>query len=118
MTKNIKKVLFVTTLGFLAVFENLYAQEGGFITGSIKNPISSNTFEEFLDNLLRAVTNVGGVVVTLAIIYSGFLFVTAQGNEAKLGKAKDALLWSLIGAAILLGAWVISKAILGTVKQL
>jgi hypothetical protein len=54
----------------------------------------------------------------LAIIYSGFLFVFARGNSEKLGKAKDALLYTLIGAAILLGSWAIAEMIQATVTGL
>jgi uncharacterized MnhB-related membrane protein len=53
----------------------------------------------------------------LAIIYAGFLFVTASGNETKLETAKRALTYALIGTAILLGSVVIAKGIEATIKQ-
>ena len=52
------------------------------------------------------------------IMYAGFLYVTARGNSSKIEKAHNALLWAVIGAAILLGAWVISQAISSTIDQL
>jgi hypothetical protein len=61
---------------------------------------------------------IGGVVAVLMIMYAGFLYVTAGGNEAKIKTAHQALTWAVIGAAILLGAWVISQAIQGTINQL
>ena len=42
----------------------------------------------------------------------------AQGNPEELTKAKEALLYSLIGAAVLLGAWAITKVVFDTVKSL
>ena len=57
-------------------------------------------------------------MVALAIIYSGFLFVAARGNSEKLTKAKDTLLYTIIGAAILLGAWAIATMISSTVLAL
>jgi len=56
--------------------------------------------------------------VAIAIIYSGFLFVTAQGNSEKLTKAKKALLYTIIGAALLLGSYVIATAIGKTVDEI
>jgi hypothetical protein len=50
--------------------------------------------------------------------YAGFLFVKARGNEKDLQTAKDALLYALIGGAILLGAYVIAQAIQGTIDAL
>ena len=61
---------------------------------------------------------IGGVIVVLAFIYSGFLYVTAQGNTGKIETAHKALLYSAIGAAILLGAWVLATVICNTIGQL
>ncbi len=76
-----------------------------------------------LKTLLEAIINkillpIGGIVAAIMIIYAGFLYVTAGGNETQIKKAHDALLYGVIGAAILLGAWVISNAIAATIRQL
>jgi hypothetical protein len=44
--------------------------------------------------------------------------VTAGDNESQIGKAKTTLLWTLIGAAVLIGAKVIAMAIQTTVLGL
>jgi len=64
------------------------------------------------------VLKVGIPVIALAIIYSGFLFVFARGNEEKLKTAKDALFYSVIGAAVLLGSWAIAEMIASTIAAL
>jgi len=85
----------------------------------ITNPIGSiDTINEFINVLLEGVLKIGLPVVALAIIYCGFLFVAARGNEEKITKAKDALLYTLIGAAVLLGSWAIAELIVNTVNEL
>ena len=86
--------------------------------GKIVNPIKVDTINGFIKTLLEGVLRVGIPIVALAIIYCGFLFVSARGNSEKLGKAKDALLYTLIGAAILLGSWAIAQLISDTVLAL
>ena len=89
--------------------------------GKIVNPLGPNgptSLEGFIKTLLEGVLKVGIPVVALAIIYCGFLFVSARGNSEKLTKAKDALLFTLIGAAILLGSWAIAQLIRDTVLAL
>ena len=86
----------------------------------LKNPFSGGNS---LFGLLEKVVNeillpIGGILAVLAFIYSGFLFVTAQGNETKLKTAKTALLYTAIGTALLLGAWVFAKAICGTIEAI
>lgn len=85
----------------------------------IVNPFKAKT----IPDLIRMIVNdilipIGAVVAVVMIIYSGFLFATAGDNDAKLTKAKEAFVSTIIGSAILLGAWVISEAIDKTVKEL
>jgi hypothetical protein len=85
----------------------------------IVNPIPEyNDIPSFIEAIINIVLIVGVPIVTLAIIYAGFLFVTAQGNETRLTKAKNTLLYTIIGAALLLGAFVLAEAIKGTVDEI
>ncbi len=85
----------------------------------ICNPLTgSATIQAFIHNLLTNVLKVGIPVVALAVIYCGFLFVKARGNSEKLSEAKSALLYTLIGAAVLLGSWTIAELISSTVQAL
>lgn len=52
------------------------------------------------------------------LIYVGFLFVKAQGKEEELRDARRALLWTVIGALILLGSQAIAMGIKATVEAL
>ncbi len=61
---------------------------------------------------------IAAVGVVIFIIYAGFMFVVAQGNEAKITAAKSRLLWALVGAGILLGAVGISQVVQNTVDKL
>src|SRR3989344_1350540 len=87
-------------------------------TGMLENPIKVGTLTELLQKAIDIVWKLGIPVIVLVIIYTGFLFVAAQGNTTKLTKAKDALLWVIIGSAVVLGSWVLAKALAGTVKNL
>ncbi len=83
----------------------------------IQNPLKFSTFSAFLTELLNVIIIIAVPIVVLAVIYTGFLFVTAQGNEEKLKKAKHAIVWTLIGALLVLGAQVVATAIKGTVDE-
>ncbi|MBN2094022.1 MAG: hypothetical protein JW740_01475 [Candidatus Zambryskibacteria bacterium] len=93
------------------------SSNNGVIT--IKNPFKENSIE----GLIKVIVNdilmpIGGVIAVVMIIFAGFLYVTARGNENQIKKAHQALTWAVIGAAILLGAWVISEAIQATINSL
>lgn len=85
----------------------------------IKNPLGKiSTLPQFMEEILNIVITIGVPLVAIAIIYTGFLFVKAQGNAEELKTAKKALMYTLIGAGLLLGAWVLANAIVGTVDQI
>ena len=94
---------------------------GGYSSGpiEIKNPFKEETIEGLITTIIKDILiPIGSVVAVVMVIYAGFLFVTARGDTGQITKAKDALFWAVIGAAILLGAWVISEAIGKTISQL
>lgn len=84
----------------------------------IENPIKVDNINDFIKTILTGVIKISIPIIALAIIYSGFLFVSARGNSEKLGEAKRALLYTAIGAAILLGSWAIAQIISNTVLAL
>lgn len=112
-----KKIFFnfaVTILTISAFAGAVHAQD------KIQNPLGNSNADlyTFIVSVLGVVTKLGAVVVVMAIIYVGFLYVTARGNEEQVSKAHSALTWTVVGAAILLGAQVLAEVIKNTITQL
>ena len=87
----------------------------------IPNPLKGgvNSLYTFINLVLNdVVIPIGAVICVLAIIYSGFMIVTARGDESKLKAGKMAFLTAVIGTAILLGSVAISKGIEATINQI
>lgn len=69
---------------------------------NIENPLSSNTFTELLDKIIDFIFYIGVFgVAPLMIIIAGFFFVTAAGEPEKITRAKQMILWVLIGLLVL-----------------
>ena len=85
---------------------------------SISNPLKFSTIDQLITAIMGIVIQIMIPVITVMIIYTGFLFVTARGDVAKITTAKQTFLYVIIGAAIMLGAFVIKTAITGTVEEL
>jgi small-conductance mechanosensitive channel len=100
----LKKFLyFIIIVGLLAPF-CLLAQK-------LENPLGDKTFSELIDAIAVIVMKIGAVAAVIFIIWSGFLFITARGSEEQLKKAKATFTWTIIGTAVLLGASVITRAV-------
>jgi hypothetical protein len=89
---------------------------GGATT--LQNPLKFNSLPALMDAILQAIVQIGAILLTFMLVWVGFLFVMAQGNPEKLSAARSALIWTLIGGLILLGAEAISKVVEATVQSL
>ena len=122
LIKNLFLLVFISFVAFspfLIFADGTQGDLGGSgASGRIENPISSETINDFIKVILEGVIKIGIPIIALALVYCGFLFVSARGNSEKIGKAKDALIYTVIGAAILLGSWAIAQVISETVLKL
>jgi len=83
------------------------------------NPLKSgSSIDSFLLNILEFVIRIGTVIVVLMVVFVGYKFVAAQGEPAKITEARSMLLWTVVGALILLGSQAIAVAIKATVGAL
>jgi hypothetical protein len=103
----------------------IHAQGSGNNTNQISidipnpAPAAGSDLISLLYTLLdKVVMPIAAVAVVVWIIWAGFSYVTAQGNPAKIAEAHKRLMWSLIGAGILLGAAGISQVVKTTVDTL
>ncbi|NTV44803.1 MAG: hypothetical protein HGA67_03870 [Candidatus Yonathbacteria bacterium] len=107
---------FGTTLMTFSIVPTAYA--AATMTIQLENPLGdTDTLPELIEQILRVVIQIGFPILVLAIVYSGFLFIAAQGNEKKLTDAKRAFTWVVIGGAILLGALAIAELLNTTIHD-
>ena len=85
----------------------------------INNPLKDiHSIPQFIMRVVDVVLMVATPLIAVFLMYAGFLFVSAKGNEQQITKAKSVFLWSCIGAAVILGAKIFSYAIQGTIDSL
>jgi hypothetical protein len=92
--------------------------EGGGGSTSLINPLGDRTLTEFFLDLLQILLIFAVPIIVFFIIYAGFLYVTARGNQEQVTKATRALGYAILGGVIILGAQVILTVIEGTVSAI
>lgn len=83
----------------------------------LQNPLQYDTITGFIAAALKALVVIALPIITLFIVLSGFMFVFARGNPNKLKDAKMNFFYVILGAILILGAWVLATLIGGTVSQ-
>jgi len=84
----------------------------------ICNPLEAENIQQLLAAVVEIIVTLSIPVIVVAIIYSGFLFVTAGGDKDQIDTAKRAALYTLIGAGIIIGADVILTVLQNTAADL
>lgn len=92
---------------------------GGSGSGAaLQNPLQMNDLVSVIVAIADILLILAVPIIIIFIVYAGFLYVTAQGNPTKIQDANRALLYALIGGAIILGAKVISAIVANTVNSI
>lgn len=80
---------------------NTVAGGGGYSTGE-----NAGLFT-IIGTIISAVLGLLGVIFVILIVYAGFEWMTAAGNETKIEKATATIKHTVIGLIITLSSWAI-----------
>lgn len=67
--------------------------------------------ENFLRNIIQVVAGLAGIIATGFFVLGGFGYITSSGNPEHLDRSKRTLLYSAIGLAITISAFVLSSIV-------
>jgi hypothetical protein len=84
----------------------------------VENPISVNSIPDLVETVLEGLIKIGIPLLVVMIVYSGWLYLLARGDPGKIKSAHDMFTYTLIGGAILLGAWALAQLIHSTLLEL
>jgi len=109
--KKIKKITYSLIVSLLTL---------PFIVGAAEPNIPSegsvNTIDEVYELFLQIVNYVFGFafgVAIILIVWSGISWMTAGGDEERIGKARKNLLYGLVGIAIIIGVYTLIRIVAG-----
>lgn len=72
--------------------------------------------DQVFHNALNITYFVAGVIAVLVIILAGFSLVTSGNNPANVTKAKNSILYAVIGLVVILSAFAITQYVIGGLK--
>lgn len=84
----------------------------------LQNPLKFEGIQNFVEGVLKAIVMIALPLITIFIVWAGFLFISARGKSGQLTEAKKNFQYVIIGTILILSAWVLATLIGGTVTQL
>jgi len=80
----------------------------------IENPLCAESFEDLLNAIVNFIFWVALAVAPMMIMIAAFFLLTAAGNPQRVDKAKQIILWTVIGLAIIL----LAKGLISVLRQI
>ena len=98
--KNLSKKVLTLALASLPFLG--FAQFGPSLNAPTTNVTSLSDVSNLIVTIINWLTGIFFAVAVLFIFYSAYLYLTAAGDEEKLGKAKNQLIYSIIAIVVAL----------------
>lgn len=67
--------------------------------------------QNFAQNVIQVLVTLAGLIAAGFFVVGGYHYITSSGNPEKLDRAKSTIIYSGIGLAIALGAFVLSGVV-------
>jgi hypothetical protein len=67
--------------------------------------------QQLILRLINVSVYIAFMILTVMLVYGGFLYLTSGGDTKELGKAHTTMTWALLGVLFLALAWLILRLI-------
>lgn len=98
-------------------FNETLSRAGFKTVGTKDDNITEQTLLHNIGRVVGYTLNLLGIVFIILVVYGGFLWMTAKGNEEQVTKAKNIITRGSVGVGIILSAYIISFAIASILAQ-
>jgi len=73
----------------------------------LKNPLGDNMNDPriFIGRLIKGILGLSGSIALLMFVYGGVVYLTAQGENERIQRAKNTLTWATVGLAVIFGSY-------------
>lgn len=77
----------------------------------IDNPIDTDSPQQLIGKVIKAVLGISGSLALLMFVYGGFTWMLSGGNSEKVTKGKNTLVWAAIGLIVIFSSYALVNAI-------
>lgn len=108
MTKRAKKIVLIISLIllFFIDFSLVFAAQ-------LDNPLGEEDPRIIIGNIIRAGLGIVGSLTLAFFIIGGFFWITSAGNDEKVKRGKDIIIWASFGLALIFFSYALVTFLLG-----
>jgi len=119
MPKSVKKIISTLTflVGVFFIYHLVSAQTNLGLSYGSNLGLAATDPRIVIGKIIQIFLGLLGIIALVLIVYAGFLWMTAGGNEEQIDTAKRTLISAVIGLAIILASFGIATFILNSLMQ-
>jgi magnesium-transporting ATPase (P-type) len=104
MKKTIAKIFFSAAALFASA-------ASAAVTIPPNTGLPSGTIAGVVQNLMKWLLGIFGFIAIIGFVISGVMYLTSAGNDKQQEKAKNQMMWSIIGVVVGLAGYIIVKSV-------
>ncbi len=108
---------FVSQFVFSADADTKIDVQRGLSEATPINIAKNADLNEVIGKIVGGALSLIAIIFFIIVIYGGFLWMTAQGNEDQAHKGRDAIIASVIGIIIIMGSYTLVQFVFSTVEN-
>jgi len=119
-----KKAILILVLGSLVLLPSLVYSQGfksaNKLFQDVGKKAGADTYSEVQDIVgigLNAALSLVGLIFLILMVYAGYLWMTARGEEEQIKKAQKIITSSIIGLVVVMSAWSITFFVLNKFEK-
>jgi len=97
-------VVILVASGLIKVIQSLLGGSVVPSTGTIQNPLAYGKFEDLVNAIIGFLIKIGIPIASVMFVIAGVVFVTSSGDPNKVKTAKNIMIYTAVGLAVILVA--------------
>ena len=79
--------------------------------------LGNSDLKTTINSIIRLILSFLGILAVVIILWGGFIWMTAMGDDGKVDKAKQLILAGIVGVVIILSAYAIASFVINAVNN-
>lgn len=83
---------------------------------ALPDPLGIKDPRDIIENVIKAMLGLVGSLALAVFIYGGFTWVISAGNEEKIKKGKDMIMWAALGLMLIFTSYALINLVLTSIS--
>ncbi|MFA5184201.1 MAG: pilin [Patescibacteria group bacterium] len=84
---------------------------------SLTNPLGISSPQALIGRVINSIMGLVGSIALVMFVYGGLTWMTSSGNDEKVKKGREIIIWSAIGLVVVFMSYALTRFVITTIVQ-